>query len=79
MSLENILRLDKKLMIKYKQVFLILKTSFKFPLKILYLVKEDRNNNLGCMVMDSKIAPQESYGKTHRKNEHNITEYDISR
>ena len=34
--LEVKLWLEKKFMMKYKEVFLILKTSFKFPLKKMY-------------------------------------------
>ena len=52
MTLEDIFRLDKKLIMKCEQVFLILKMSFKFPLKIIYLVKQESKNNFGCMVMD---------------------------
>ena len=40
MCLEVNLGLDKKLMMEYKQLFLILKTSFKIPLKIIYWVYE---------------------------------------
>ena len=38
MSLEKILRLDKKLGVKFKQVFLLLNMSFEFPFEIIYLV-----------------------------------------
>ena len=42
MSLENILGLDKILVKKFKQLFLLLNMSFKLPLKIIYLVKKER-------------------------------------
>ena len=45
------LRLDKKLVMEYKQVFLISNMSFKIILKILYWVNK-RENRFGCMVMD---------------------------
>ena len=51
-SLENILGLDKKLAMKFKQVFLLLKTSFKLPLKITYLVRKERKNHFGWMGID---------------------------
>ena len=40
MSLENILGLDKKLGMKFKQLFILLKMGFKLTLKIIYLVRE---------------------------------------
>ena len=39
--LRNILGLDKKLVMKFKQVFLLLNVSFKLPLKIIYLVRKN--------------------------------------
>ena len=36
-------RYDNKLVIKFKQVFLLLKTSFKLLLKLIYLVRKKRN------------------------------------
>ena len=51
MSLENILGLEKKLVLKYKQEFLLLNMRFKLPLKIIYLVKKERKNNFGLMGM----------------------------
>ena len=44
--------IKNKLMIKYKQVFLILKMGFKILLKMIYWVKQERENNFGCVVMD---------------------------
>ena len=42
MSLEKILALDKKLVMKYKQVFILLNMSFKLPLKIIYPARKER-------------------------------------
>ena len=39
MSLENILGLDKEVVMKLKQVFLLLKMSFKIPLEKKIFVK----------------------------------------
>ena len=78
MSLENILGLDKNLVMKFKQAFILYKMSFKLPLKIIYLVRKERKNHFGWMGMEQKIAHYESYGKIDHKNEHNIREYDIS-
>ena len=47
MSLENILGLDKKLGMKFKQVFILLKMGFKLTLKIIYLVRKEMKNNFG--------------------------------
>ena len=52
MSLEKILGLDNKLVIKYKQAFTLLNMSFKIPLKIIYPVKKEGKNNVGWMGMD---------------------------
>ena len=42
MSFENILGLDEMLLMKFKQVFLLLKMIYKLPLKLIYLVKKQR-------------------------------------
>ena len=78
MSSENILGLDNKLVMKSKQVFLSLNTSFKLPLKIIYLVKKEKKHNLVEWGWTKKIAHYEYYGKIDHKNEQNIREYDIS-
>ena len=44
------LRLDKELMMEYKQNFLIFNMSFKIPFKIIYWVKQKRKNIFGCMM-----------------------------
>ena len=43
----NSLGLGKNLLMKYKQVFFLLKMSFKFPLKIIYLGKNKNKNHFG--------------------------------
>ena len=78
MSLEKILGLDKKLVMKFKQLFILLKMSFKIPLQIIYLVRKERKIILVEWGWTKKIDHYESYGKTDHKNEHNIREYDIS-
>ena len=47
MSLENVLGLDKKVVMEFKQVVLSLKTSLKIPLQIINFVRKDRENNFG--------------------------------
>ena len=67
MSLEEILELDKKLVMKYKQVFILLNMRFKIPFKIIYAVWKEGENIFGWMGMDWKIAHYESYGKIYHK------------
>ena len=50
--LEVKLWLEKKLMMKYKELILVLKTRFKFPLKKMHGKEEKRRNPFGCMLMD---------------------------
>ena len=64
MSLENILRLDKELAIKYKQLFLLLNISFKLPLKIIYLVKKRKEKSFWLNGYGQNNSHYESYGKT---------------
>ena len=52
MSLESILGLDKKLVMKYKKVFLLLKMSFKIPLKIIYIIK---NKGKSCWLNEGGL------------------------
>ena len=52
MSLENVLGLDKKVVMEFKQVVLSLKTSLKIPLQIINFVRKDRENNFGWIEMD---------------------------
>ena len=78
MSLENILGLDNKLVMKFKQVFILLKMSFKILLKIIYVVKRNQNIILVEWGWTKTIAHYESYENTDHNNEQNIREYDIS-
>ena len=60
--------LEKKLVMKYKQVFPLLNMSFKLPFKIIYIVK-----NRGKIIVvewewTKYNAHYESYGKTDQKN-----------
>ena len=71
MCLENILGLEKKLVMEYKQVFLVLKMSFKITLKIIYLVKKGEIVLVG-QGWTKTISHYESYGKKDKKNAHNI-------
>ena len=77
MSLQSNLGLDNNLVMKYKQLFIILKMRFKIRLKIIYFVQ----NKVKIIFVEwgwtKTIARHESYGKTDKKNEHNIREYDI--
>ena len=56
MSLEDILGLDNMLVVEFKQVFILLKMSFKIPLKLIYPVKKQKKNYFGWMGVDLKIA-----------------------
>ena len=78
MSLENILELDKKLVIKFKKGFILLNMSFKLTLKLIYLAINHGRNYSGWKGMDWKIAHYESYEETDHKNKHIIREYQIS-
>ena len=63
MSLENILGLDKGLVIKFKQVFLLLNMSFKLPFKIIYPVKKERKIIFFEWGWTKTITHYEFYGK----------------
>ena len=78
MYLENILGLGKKLVMKFKESFLLLNMSFKSWLNIIYPVRKELKNIFGWMGMDRNIAHYKSDGKTDHKNEHNISKYHIS-
>ena len=45
-------KVRQDVIMKYKQVFIILNISFKVPLKIIYLVEQERKNHFRYMVMD---------------------------
>ena len=77
MSLENILGLDEKLVMKFKQLFLLLKMSLKPPLKLINLVKSKDKIILFEWGWTKKIAHYESYGKIDHKKEQKIREYHI--
>ena len=74
MSLEDTLGLDKKLVMKYKQVFISLKTSFKIPLKIIYLVKKGRKPILVEWEWTKKFLTMNRMEK-HITKKHSIREY----
>ena len=78
MHLEEILGLDNKLVMKFKQVFILLKMNFKLTLKIIYLARKERKKYIFEWGWTENISHYESYVKTDHKNEHNIREYDIS-
>ena len=68
MSLENTLGLDKKLVIKFKQLFMLLNMSFTLPLKIICPVRNQGKFYFGCMEMDKTKSHYESYGRTYKKH-----------
>ena len=73
MCLEVDLMLDKKLMMEYKQVFLILKKSFKIPLKIIYGVKGKREKSFwlhGDGLKELRtMNPMENHKKKNKTSE----------
>ena len=64
MCLEVKLWLEKRLIFKNKEVFLILKMSFKIPLKIMYWKGRKGKIILVAWWWTEEIAYYESYGKT---------------
>ena len=72
MSLENSLALDKMLVVKFKQVFLILKMSFKLPLKLIYLVKKQRKKLfwLNRCVLEKLLAMTHMKKPTKKGTQH---------
>ena len=75
MSLENILGLYKKIVMKFKKIFLLLNMGCKLPLKIIYLAQKKTFwfNGSGLKNCLLRIL-----WKQISQNEHNIREYDIS-
>ena len=50
--LEVKLWLEKKFLMKFKELFLLLKTSFKVSLKTIYRKEAKSKIRIGCMLMD---------------------------
>ena len=78
MSLEEILGLNKNLLMKFKHIFILLRMSFNLPLKLIYLLKNKIKIILVEWGWTKQMDDYEFYGKTDNKKEHEIREYHIS-